>query len=147
MSALDSAPLDGKEVLPFTRPEFVERRVWRNIVFVIVTSVAITALAADFRVTLGVALGGALAVLNYRWLGSSLRAVLAVGSEKTPPGTTLKFVIRWLVVAAIGWAANITGYVDAVGILAGLFAPAVAVMIEAAWVVYQTVSSGTRNDF
>ena len=146
MSALDSAPLSHKEDLPFTAPEFVERRVWRNIVAVIILAVAIAALAADFRVTLGLALGGALALLNYRWLSSSLRAVLAIGSEKTPPGTTLKFAFRWLVVAAIGWAANRTGYVDAAGILAGLLAPAVAVMIEAAYVVYQTVSSA-RNDY
>jgi mannose/fructose/N-acetylgalactosamine-specific phosphotransferase system component IID len=84
--------------------------------------------------------------LNYRWLGSSLRAVLAAGAEKTPPGTILKFVVRWIVIAAAGWAANKTGYFDGVGILAGLFAPALAVIIEAACVVCQTISSGARNN-
>ena len=147
MTALDSTPLNHEEVLPFTRPEFVEHRVWRNIVVVISLAVAIAALAADFRFTSGLAVGGALAIFNYRWLRSSLRDVLGAGSSKTPPGTMLKFVVRWLVVAAIGWAANRTGYFEAVGILAGLLAPAVAVMIEAAYVVYQTVSSGTRNDY
>jgi hypothetical protein len=147
MTALDSAHLSEEEPLPFTRPEFVERRVWRNLFAVIIVAVAISALAADFRFTLGLALGGALALLNYRWLGSSLRAVLAAGAEKTPPGTMLKFVIRWIVIAAAGWAANKTGYFEAVGILAGLFAPAVAVMIEAACVVCKTISSGARDGF
>ena len=147
MTALDSAPLSEEEPLPFTRPGLVERRVWRNLFAVIIAAVAISALAADFRFTLGLALGGALALLNYRWLGTSLRAVLAAGSEKTPPGTMLKFVVRWIVVAAAGWAANKTGYFEAVGILAGLFAPAIAVMIEAAYVVCQIISSGTRENF
>ncbi|HWN98301.1 MAG TPA: hypothetical protein VNS63_03420 [Blastocatellia bacterium] len=146
MNVLDRAPLSEEEPLPFTRPEFVERRVWRNIFGAIIVGVAISALAADFRFTLGIALGGGLALLNYHWLGSSLRAVLGAGSEKTPPGTTLKFVARWLVVAFAGWAGNKTGYFDAIGILAGLLAPAVAVMVEAAYVVYQTLSSGTGND-
>jgi ABC-type phosphate/phosphonate transport system permease subunit len=147
MSALDSAPLSEEEALPFTRPEFVERRVWRNLFAVIIVAVAISALAADFRFTLGLALGSALALLNYRWLGTSLRGVLAAGAEKTPPGTMLKFVVRWIVVAAAGWSANKTGYFEAVGILAGLFAPALAVMIEAAYVVCKTISSGTRDGF
>ena len=141
MSALDSAPLSHKEDLPFTRPEFVERRVWHNIVVVIVAAVAITALAADFRFTLGLALGGALAILNYRWLRSSLRDVLGTGSTKAPPGTMLKFVVRWLVVASVGWAANETGYFEGAGILAGLFTPAIAIMIEAGYVTTRTIAA------
>lgn len=87
---------------------------------------------------LGLVLGGGLALLNYKWLHSSLRAVVAAGSEKAPPGTMIKFVVRWLVIAAVAWAANKTGYFDAIAILAGLLAPAAAVMIEAAFVSYKT---------
>ena len=43
------------------------------------------------------------------------------------------------------WAANKTGYFDAVGILAGLFAPAVAVMIEAGYSAYKTLTA-REND-
>lgn len=147
MTALDRAPLDQEEALPFTRPEFVERRVWRNIFVIIIVAVAFSGLAADFRFTLGLALGGALAVLNYWWLRSSLRAVLGAGSEKTPPGTMLRFAVRWLVIAALGLIANQTGYFEATGILVGLLTPAVAVIVEAGYVVYRTLSSGTRNDY
>ncbi len=147
MSALDRARLNQEEPLPFTRPEFVERRVWRNIFVIIILAVGLSGLAGDFRFTLGLALGGALAVLNYRWLRSSLRSVLGAGSEKTPPGTMLKFAVRWLVIATLGVIANQTGYFEAVGILAGLLTPAVAVIVEAAYVVYQTLSSGTRKDY
>ena len=54
----------------------------------------------------------------------------------------MKFIVRWLLIATLGWAANRTGYFDAVGILAGLFAPAAAVMIEAAYVTYKTLTRG-----
>ncbi|HSB08712.1 MAG TPA: ATP synthase subunit I [Blastocatellia bacterium] len=127
--------------LTFTAPEAVERRVWRNIFAVVAISTVAAAFLADLRFMLGLVLGGGLALLNYRWLHSSLRAIVVAGNQKAPPGTTIKFVVRWLVIAAVAWAANKTGYFEAVAILAGLFAPAAAVMIEAAYVAYRTLKS------
>lgn len=112
----------------------------RNILAVVALAVVAAAILADLRFMLGLVLGGGLALLNYRWLHSSLRAVLAAGNQKTPPGTMIKFVVRWLVIAAIAWAANKTGYFNAVAILAGLMAPAAAVMIEAGYVGYKTLA-------
>jgi hypothetical protein len=144
--ASDNSPSNGNdESLGFTAPEAVERRVWRNIFAVVAIAVVIAALTADLKFMLGLVLGGALALLNYKWLHSSLRAVLATGNQKTPPGTMIKFVVRWLVIAAVAWAANKTGYFDAVAILAGLFAPAVAVMIDAAYVAYKSLTT-REND-
>jgi ATP synthase I subunit len=140
MSTLNNAPSSesGPEVV---RPDAVERRVWRNILGLVALSTVAAIVIVDLRFALGVAVGGGLALLNYRWLNSSLKAILEVGSEKTPPGTSIKFIVRWLAIAAVAWAANKTGYVDAVGILAGLFAPAVAIMIEAAYVTIRTIAA------
>jgi hypothetical protein len=135
----NSLPSSDTEELAFTDPAAVEGRVWRNIFIVIFLAIIAAAVLADLRFMLGVALGGALALLNYKWLHASLRGIIAVGTDKTPPGTTMKFVLRWLVIAAVAWFANQTGYFDAVGILAGLFAPAIAVMIEAAYVTFKTL--------
>ena len=118
---------------------------WRNIFAVVAIAVVIAAITADLKFMLGLVLGGGLALLNYRWLHSSMRAVLATGSQKTPPGTMIMFVVRWLVMATVAWAANKTGYFDAVGILAGLFAPAVAVMIEAAYAAFKSLTT-REND-
>jgi hypothetical protein len=142
--AFDDSPPNNDAHLALTSPEAVERRVWRNIFAVVAISVVIAALTADLKFMLGLVLGGGLALLNYKWLHSSLRAVLATGQEKTPPGTMIKFVVRWLVIAAIAWSANQTGYFNAVAILAGLFAPAAAVMIEAAYIAY--VNLRTREN-
>jgi hypothetical protein len=129
----DDAPM-------FTDSSGVERRVWRNILAVLACAIIAAAIFADLRFMLGLILGGGLALLNYRWLHSSLRAILGTGSSSTPPGTSMKFIVRWLLVATLGWAANRTGYFDAVGILAGLFAPAAAVMLEAVYVTYKTLA-------
>jgi hypothetical protein len=143
--ASENSPLNEDESQSFAAPEAVERRVWRNIFAVVAIAVVIAALTSDLHFMLGLVLGGALALLNYKWLHSSLRAVLATGNEKTPPGTMIKFVVRWLVIAIAAWAANKTGYFDAVAILAGLFAPAVAVMVEAAYVAYKSLTT-REND-
>jgi hypothetical protein len=143
--ASDDAPSNEPESQSFAAPESVERRVWRNIFAVVAVAVVIAALTADLKFMLGLVLGGGLALLNYKWLHSSLRAVLATGDEKTPPGTMIKFIVRWLVIATVAWAANKTGYFDAVAILAGLFAPAVAVMIEAGYVAYKSLTT-REND-
>ena len=138
-----SAPLpdeNSDQSLAFAEPQAVERRIWRNIFVVIALATVAAAIFADLRFMLGLILGGGLALLNYKWLHASLKAILAAGSQKAPPGTTLKFVVRWLVIACVAWLANKTGYFDPVAILAGLFAPAVAVMMEAAYTTYKTVA-------
>ena len=143
--ASDNSPSNDDKSPALTAPEAVERRVWRNIFAVVAIAVVIAAITADLKFMLGLVLGGGLALLNYKWLQSSLRAVLGAGSQKTPPGTMIKFVVRWLVIGAVAWAANKTGYFDAVAILAGLFAPAGAVMIEAGYVAYKSLTA-REND-
>src|SRR5215813_9868066 len=112
--AFDDSPSNKDAHLALTAPEAVERRVWRNIFAVVAIAVVIAAITADLNFMLGLVLGGGLALLNYKWLHSSLRTVMSTGSQKTPPGTMMKFVFRWLVIAAGAWAANKTGYFDAV---------------------------------
>ena len=144
--ASDNSPSNDEDSLAPGAPEAAERRVWRNIFAVVAIAVVIAALTADLKFMLGLVLGGGLALLNYKWLHSSLRAALAAGSQKAPPGTMIKFVVRWLVIAAVAWAANKTGYFDAVAILAGLFAPAVAVVIEAAYATYKSVTPREKDN-
>lgn len=124
----------------FIDSQGVERRIWRNILAVLVCATLAAAIFADLPFLLGLILGGGLALLNYRWLHSSLRAILGTGNRNAPPGTSMKFIARWLLIAVLAWAANRTGYFDPVGILAGLFAPAAAVMLEAVYVTYKTLA-------
>jgi hypothetical protein len=139
----DRVPQPGDDGPAYLQPPAIERRVWRNCKVVVALAVLISAPLADLKITLGLGLGGALALLNYRWLQSSVRDILKIAGPKVPPGTYLKFVVRWLVVGAIAWAANETGYFEGTAILAGLFAPALAIMVEAG---YTTLKSLTGQD-
>ena len=111
-------------------PEAASRRFSRDLV---VSAAGMTAAGLFFgstRVAAGVALGGGLALLNFRWLAGSVRGIMAVGSKRVPPGTAMKIALRWIVVAAAGYAGYRSGYFSATGILIGLLAPAPAVLFE-----------------
>src|SRR5260370_32333376 len=93
-----------------TEPAATTRRLWLGTILTVVGSVLTAAVFAHLRFTLGVALGGALALLNYAWLQSSLRAILGSGHEKMPPGARMKLIFRCLVVGAVAYLASQNGY-------------------------------------
>jgi hypothetical protein len=136
---------EDEAVDSFTNPKAVERRVWRNSFAVIVLALVAAGIFAELKFTLGLALGGLLALLNYKWLHSSLKDALSAGTSKPPPGIMMMFVVRWLVVATVIYGAMLTGYFDGIAMLAGLFAPALAVMIEAAYVTYKTLAQSGED--
>jgi ATP synthase I subunit len=116
----------------------IERRFQRNTYIVIGVSLIFGWFLAGWRMALGVALGGALCLLNIRWLSGSVRAILSQAvmtqSGRVPSGATSKFILRYLVIAAAIVIALSTGYFHPLGIGIGFAAFAGGVMIEA---VYQ----------
>ena len=123
-----------------TDPATVERRVLRNIFAVIALAIVAAAFLADLSFMLGLLLGGALALFNYKWLHASVKAALETGTGKAAPATVMKFIFRWIIIGAAAYVASLTGYFNPVAILAGLLAPALAVMIEAGYVTYKTLA-------
>ncbi len=131
---------ESGRAVSFTEPSEVERRVRRNIVFVIVIAATVSAVLARRSFTLGLALGGALALLNFKWLHASLRAIFEEGDHRPPPGAAMKFIFRWIIIGAVVYVAASTGYFNPIAIIAGLFAPAFAAMIEAGYVTCKMLS-------
>lgn len=119
-----------------TEPKAVERRIWRNAFVVVVLAVVAAAVFASLKFTLGLALGCLLALLNFRWLHTSVRDILGAGTTTAPPGTTWLFLFRWIVVGAVAYVALLTGYFSGVAVLVGLFTPAAAVMIETIYMIF-----------
>ena len=135
-----SAPSNEDGADRLTDPATVERRVLRNIFAIIALAIVAAALLADLSFMLGLLLGGALALFNYKWLHASLKAALDTGTGKAAPATVMKFIFRWIIIGAAAYVASLTGYFNPVAILAGLLAPALAVMIEAGYVTYKTIA-------
>ena len=110
-------------------PEAASRRISRDLV---ISAAGMTAAALVFgnaSVAAGVALGGGLALLNFRWLAGSVRGIMAIGSKRVPPGTAMKIALRWIVVGTAGYAGYRSGFFSAAGILIGLLAPAPALVV------------------
>jgi hypothetical protein len=139
----ETDPLDSQDSIAqddFTNPERVERRVWHNTFAVVLLGIIVAAILADRRFTFGLVVGSLLSLVNYKWLHTSVKDVLSETTGKAPPGTAMLFVIRWIVIGLVIYFLNLTGWFDPRGMLAGLFAPALAVMIEAGYVTYKTIT-------
>jgi hypothetical protein len=114
----------------------LEARMLRTMIITIIAAVAISAAIASWRVTTGLLLGGALSVLNYRWLHSSAKAIiyLNVGlpaGSPAPRGRSIRYVLRYAIVAAVVFAAYQLNIVSLAATIVGLCSFVPALMTEA----------------
>jgi hypothetical protein len=123
----------------------VEQRLQRNTYLVILVMLLAGAVWSGGRMVLGVALGGALCLLNKGWLQNSLRAILKIAAEKqdgrVPPFTAGKFIFRYYLIACAIGAAVWTGWFHPLGIGIGFAALVGSVMLEAGYQLYLAYSS------
>ena len=110
----------------------LEARVVRSMIAIVVIAAAVCALVAPWRITLGVILGGGLSILNYRWLHKSVAAIFNINldSERPRAGAS-RYILRYLVVGALVFAATYLQIVSLPATLVGLSAFVPALFIEA----------------
>jgi hypothetical protein len=112
-------------------PRAVGRRIFRDTCAAAAVAVFVSAFVAPWRVTTGLFLGGALAVFNLHWLSSSVAAVFG----STPAGgrprmKAARYVLRYVVVAVLIFAAVALDLVSLVATLAGMCATVAALLAE-----------------
>ncbi len=110
----------------------LEARLLRVMIVAAVGAVAVAAIIASWRVTTGLILGGALSILNYRWLHSSATAIinLNIGSP-APHAHSIRYVLRYFIVATVVFAACQLNVVSLAATIAGLCSFVPALMFEA----------------
>jgi hypothetical protein len=82
-------------------PEGINRRILRTMVLVVLVAAAASLFVAKLPVTLGILLGGALSVLNFRWMKGSIAAAFSVAyAGQKPQIKIVQYVLRYLVIAA-----------------------------------------------
>lgn len=92
---------------------------------------------ADWRITLGVLLGGALSFLNIYWLKTSVRSLFgANGNEPTARFSTSLFLLRYFIIASVVAAAAMFGLVSVAASIVGLLSFAFAILLEAFIQIY-----------
>lgn len=114
----------------------LEARMLRTMVVTIVGAIVIAAVVAPWRITTGLLLGGALSILNYRWLHSSARAIIDLninlpGGSPAPRAHSIRYVLRYLIIAAAVFAAYQLNLVSLAATIVGLCSFVPALMFEA----------------
>jgi hypothetical protein len=112
-------------------PRAAERRIFRGTFVAALVAVALSAFVAPWRVTAGLGLGGALALFNQHWLRTSVEAVFeGATADKPPRMRAARYVLRYLVVAALVFVAYQAGLVSLVATLAGMCAVVAGLLAE-----------------
>jgi small-conductance mechanosensitive channel len=114
-------------------------------------AIAMVALAIAFwrfgpRAASGVALGCAIAYLNFHWLKRVISAmaerITNTGKTQSAKGIVLRFVLRYLLMALAAYVILSVSPASLYGLFAGLFLPVAAIACEAGYEVYVAVARG-----
>ena len=99
-----------------------------------------------WRIALGFACGCAIAYLNFHWLE---RVVTALADRATQTaykqssgGIVFRFLVRYFLMAAAGYAIFRVSPASLYGLFAGLFLPVGGIACEAAYELYMALSRG-----
>ena len=110
----------------------LEVRLLRSMIATVVVAAGICAFVAPWRITSGVILGGGLSILNYRWLHTSVAAIFDINlASERPRAGVSRYILRYLVVGALVFAAVNLQIVSLPATLAGLAAFVPALFVEA----------------
>jgi hypothetical protein len=115
----------------------VERRIFRGMYIALALGVPFAFAFAEWRTGTGLLLGGLLALMNYRWMQSSISSAFNSVTDGTKPNLTVtRYFLRYVVIASVIFAAHTLGIASAVWALFGLSLFAVAALAEAFVQVY-----------
>ena len=93
---------------------------------------AVSAFIAPWRVTSGLLVGGLLALFSHSWLKNSAAAAIRLSTTGGRPQLRLaQFVLRYVVIAAVIFAAHTLDLVSLPAVLVGLSSFVVALFVEA----------------
>ena len=95
-------------------------------------SVAVATFVAPWRVTTGLLVGGLLALFSHSWLKNSAAAAIQLSTGGGYPQIRLaQFLLRYLVIAAVVFAAHTLDLISLPAVLIGLSSFVVAIFVEA----------------
>jgi hypothetical protein len=119
----------------------LERRLWRNMLVALAAVTAGSLLVVSWRVTAGLALGGALAFFNYHWLRTSLAAVMGRAAQPDAPRDTRarRYFLRYFIIALVVAGAYRLDLVSLPATIIGLCAFVAALLFEGAAQLYSAI--------
>jgi hypothetical protein len=95
-------------------------------------SVAVSAALGPWRVTVGLLIGGLLALFSHRWLKISSAAAIEMSIGGATPRLRLaQFLLRYVVIAALVFSLHQLDLLSLPAVLAGMASFVVAIFVEA----------------
>lgn len=124
----------------------LEYRVFRSMVVASALAVTIAAFIAPWRVTLGLLIGGLLALFSHRWLKNSAAAAIQLSATGGRADfRLLQFVLRYAVLAAVIFSLYTLDLISLPAVLAGMSSFVVAMMVEAVREFYFAITKREEN--
>ncbi len=118
----------------------VEARIFRVMLGAVAAAVAVACLFAPWRVTAGLLLGGALSLVNYSWLRTSVNAIIEGNATGRSPGRkSARYILRYLVVTLAVVIAYKLKLVSLPATIFGLCSFVIALFAEAFRQFYYTI--------
>lgn len=111
----------------------IDTRVLRTMAIAVGVAVIVSSAFAPWRVTAGLLLGGVLSLFSHHWMRTSIAAAFsgALEAGKTPKFTSVKYVLRYFVIAGAVLAAYQLDLISLAATIAGLCSFVVALFAEA----------------
>ncbi|MGH9970899.1 MAG: ATP synthase subunit I [Pyrinomonadaceae bacterium] len=116
----------------------IDARVFRTMAASVALTVIISLPFAPWRVTTGLLVGGLLSLLNHHWMRTSISAAFdrALGRGTRPRIKLARYILRYVVIFTIVFAAYKLNVVSLAATLAGLCSFVVAIFVEAFREIY-----------
>ena len=115
----------------------LELRIFRAMVVFTIVAVIVSAIIAPWRFTTGLILGGGLSLLNYHWLRSSVASIFMINTTASRPSVqSWRYLLRYLIVAAVVFASYALNLVSLPATIAGLCSFVPALFVEASRQLY-----------
>ncbi len=111
----------------------LDTRVLRTMAATVGIAVVASTAFAPWRVTTGLLLGGLLSLLSHHWMRTSIAAAFAGALESgtKPQLTSVKYILRYIVIAVAVLLAYKSGVVSLPATILGLCSFVVALFVEA----------------
>ena len=122
------------------------RRISRAMVVLALLLTMAAWLKFDWRIALGFFFGCAVSYLNFYWLEQGVKAfserVADTGARQSSRGIVLRFLVRYVLMAAAAYVIFTVSPASVYGLFAGLFLPVAAIACEAAYEAYAALTRG-----
>ena len=109
-----------------------ELSIFRTMIAAVFIAVIVSTILAPWRFTAGLMLGGALSLLNYHWLRTSIAGIFNIDVDaQKPQARASRYILRYFVIGVISVAAYQLQLVSLPATIVGLCAFVPALFVEA----------------